>query len=287
MRRGDGKTVDPTIVVVGAAGGIGLEIVRQLEPRARVLAVVQTEEQIAPARTGGATKCVVCDIADSDAVKRAIEILLEESEGQLSGLIISAAMQPVGAVEAVTRPELERLFSVNVFGAFELLQGLLPEIRSNRGRIVLFSSMAGRVAPPLLGAYASTKFAVEALADALRRELKDVGVSVSLIEPGGVDTPMAAAQGDLAERGLASLNGALREVYGPLYRGYRAMTAKALKYASPPTAVASLACDAALGDRHPKARYVAGLDAKLMLGLARWLPTRWMDALLIRANKQN
>ncbi|MCY1549961.1 hypothetical protein D9M68_861700 [compost metagenome] len=96
---------------------------------------------------------------------------------------------------------------------------------------------------------------------------------------------MAAAQGALAQQGLERLAPALREVYGPLYRGYRAMTAKALRFASTPTAVAGLACAAALTDSKPKARYVAGTDAKLMLLLARWLPTHWMDALLVKATR--
>lgn len=277
-----GKSV---VIVVGAAGGIGLEIVRMAKPTAVVLGVVQNDEQIAAAREAGARDSVVCDISDSLAVTAAVQDLLALSGGRVDALIVTAAMQPVGAVEALQRQALERLFAVNVFGALELVQGLLPALRRSRGRVVLFSSMAGRLAAPLLGGYAATKYAVEALADALRRELRGTGVSVSLIEPGGVDTPMAAAQGALADQGLERLAPALREVYGPLYSGYREMTAKALRFASTPTAVAALACAAALSDGKPKARYVAGTDAKLMLLLARWLPTHWMDALLVKATR--
>lgn len=273
------------VVVVGAAGGIGLEIVRSLCTRSNVLAVVQNQEQIAPVQEAGARNCVICDVSDCRAVAEAVSALLTLSGGRVSALIITAAMQPVGAVEAIARADLERLFAVNVFGALELVQGLLPALRRTQGRVVLFSSMAGRLAAPLLGAYAATKFALEALADALRRELHGTGVSISLIEPGGVDTPMAAAQGNLAEQGLVKLSAELRGVYGALYRGYRAMTAKALRYASTPAYVASLACRAAVEDYSPRARYVAGIDAKLMLLLAGLLPTRWMDALLVKATK--
>lgn len=274
----------PLVIVVGAAGGIGLQIVRQLRADATVLAVVQNEGQIQPAQEAGARDCVICDISDSSAVAMALEQLQGLSGGRVDALIVTAAMQPVGAVETIGRADFERLFAVNVLGTLEIVQGLLPALRQSRGRVVLFSSMAGRLAAPLLGAYAATKYALEALADSLRRELSGTGVSISLIEPGGVDTPMAAAQGSLAEKALERLSPALREVYGPLYRGYRAMTAKALRFASTPESVARLACQAAIG-HSPRDRYVAGTDAKLMLLLARWLPTRWMDGLLVKVTK--
>lgn len=275
----------PSVVVVGAAGGIGLEIVRTLSGSAHVLGLVQNEGQIASAKEAGASASVVCDISDSQAVDAAVQTLLTLAGGDVSAVIISAAMQSVGAVESISRPDLERLFAVNVFGALAIAQGFLPALRKSKGRIVFFSSMAGRIAPPLLGAYAATKFALEALADSLRRELHGTGVSVSLVEPGGVDTPMAAAQGSLAEQGLQGLSLELREVYGSLYQGYRAMTAKALRYASTPAAVAKLACAAAVHDANPRPRYVAGTDAKVMLTLAGWLPTRWMDSLLVKATR--
>lgn len=271
------------IIVVGAAGGIGVEIVKRLAPRATVIGVVQNDAQIGIAVGAGARQAIVCDIGDSAAVQAAVAELGVLSAGRIAGLVICAAMQPVGAVEAVPRADLERLFAVNVFGAMELVQGLLPALRQNSGRIVLFSSMAGRLAAPLLGAYSATKFALEALADALRRELHGSGVSVSLIEPGGVDTPMAAAQGSLADQGLQRLSPELQTTYGALYRGYRAMTAKALKYASTPQAVAAVACEAALESASPKPRYLVGTDAKLTISIAKMLSTSMMDALLFKA----
>jgi NAD(P)-dependent dehydrogenase (short-subunit alcohol dehydrogenase family) len=272
-----------SIIVVGAAGGIGVEIVKRLAQRTTVIGIVQNGAQIAIALAAGAKQAIVCDITDSAAVQSALGELEEISAGRISGLVVCAAMQPVGAVETVSRSELERLFAVNVFGAMELVQGLLPALRRNHGRIVLFSSMAGRLSAPLLGAYSATKYALEALADALRRELRDSGVSVSLIEPGGVDTPMAAAQGSLAEQGLQRLSPELQKVYGPLYRGYRAMTAKALKYASTPAAVAAVACEAVIDSPAPKPRYLVGTDANLMVMTAKMLSTSMMDALLVKA----
>ena len=164
----------------------------------------------------------------------------------------------------------------------QLVQGLIPALRPTGGRIVLFSSMAGRVASPMLGAYSGSKFALEGLADALRRELCLSGVSLSLVEPGGVDTPMAAAQGALVEQAFARLDTESAKRYGRLLRGYKAMTEAGMRHASTPAGVARVAVDAIMGPGKPKARYVAGKDAKLLILLAGWLPTRWLDALLMK-----
>lgn len=269
----------PTMVVVGAAGGIGLEIVRQLKGRAQVLAVVQNEQQIAAAREAGATDCIVCDVADTNANEQCTAAI--RARGPLHGLIFCAAMQPAGVTEAFARSDLERLFSVNVFGTLQFVQGLLPVLLPTQGRIVLFSSMAGRLVAPMLGAYSASKYALEALADAMRVELRASGVTISLIEPGGVDTPMARGQVAIVEQALTKLDERQRARYEKLYKGYLAMMAQGLRFASRPEKVARVAVDAAMGPQTPQPRYVVGKDAKLMVGLKKLLPTRSFDALMI------
>jgi NAD(P)-dependent dehydrogenase (short-subunit alcohol dehydrogenase family) len=273
-----------TVVVVGAAGGIGLEVVRQIGGRARILAVVQDESQIAAASEAGAAQCFVCDVSRADSVQACQQTILDTTGNQLDGLVFLAAIQPVGVMELFTRDQLERVFAVNVFGTLQFVQGLIPALRPRKGRIVLFSSLAGRVVAPMLGTYSATKHAMEALADAMRAELLSSGVSVSLIEPGGVDTPMARAQGQLVTQALGRMDCAQNERYGALYRGYGAMTNKALRYASRPERVAQVAVGALLDAHPPKARYLIGTDAKLMVCLRALLPTRWLDRLLISMN---
>lgn len=275
------STTLPTIVVVGAAGGIGKQVVLQLQGRAQVIAVVQNAVQREEVSTLAA-QSIECDLADADSVQRTLTAIASTSPGGIDGLIFTAAMQPVGPLELVPRQELERLFAINVFGTFQFVQGLIPALRNKRGRAVLFSSMAGRVAAPVLGAYNGSKFALEGLADTLRRELTLSGVSLSLIEPGGVLTPMAAAQGAQVQQFLDKLDADSERRYGPLLRGYRAMTEAGLKHASTPQHVARIAVAAALGPGTPKARYAVGIDAKLVITLGRWLPTRWLDRLLLK-----
>jgi NAD(P)-dependent dehydrogenase (short-subunit alcohol dehydrogenase family) len=268
--------------VTGAAGGIGSEIVRLLSHERTVIGLVQTPAQMPVAQAAGAAHCLVCDVTDSASVQSSVKAVTTIAGGDLSSLIICAAVQPVGVAEAIQRADFERLFATNVAGALEVIQGLLPSLRVARGRIVLFSSMAGKVATPLLGAYSATKFALEAIADVLRRELQATGVSVTVIEPGGVDTPMSGAQDELVRRALDALSPDMISIYGSQYRGYRELTRSALKHASRPADVAKIACDVATGKKRPRARYAVGNDARLMLTLAAILPTRWMDKLLGR-----
>jgi len=271
----------PTVVVVGAVGGIGIEVVRQLQSRARVIAVVREASQATAIREL-IYECVGCDLADAVSTAAAVTAINAMLPGHLDGLVFCAAAQPVGAVELTTRAKLERLFAVNVFGTWQLVQGLLPAIRRGRGRVVLFSSLTARLAAPMVGAYAASKFALEALADALRRELRGSRATVSLIEPGGVATPMAAAQGRLVDQGRAELQGESADFYEPLYSGYKTMAVKALKYASNPRDVARIAVRAVIGPGRPRDRYIVGADAKVMSLIAKFAPVRWLDALLVR-----
>jgi NAD(P)-dependent dehydrogenase (short-subunit alcohol dehydrogenase family) len=134
--------------------------------------------------------------------------------------------------------------------------------------------------------YSASKHALEALSDALRAELRGSGVTLSLIEPGGVDTPMAQAQSALAAGNLDRLDASLRAHYAPLYRGYAAMTTQVLRHASRPENVAAVAVSAVLATA-PKPRYLVGVDARLLVTLKQCLPTRWLDAMLMWLNLRN
>jgi len=271
----------PVVVVTGAAGGIGKHVLLQLQGRARILAIVQNAAQQSEVAALSAHS-VACDLNDAASVQRALDEIRASCPEGIDGLVFTAAIQPVGPLELISRQDLERLFAVNVFGTIQVVQGLIPGLRRRRGRIVIFSSMAGRVAIPVLGAYNGGKFALEGISDTLRRELLPSGISVSLIEPGGVETPMAAAQGPLVEQLLARLDAQSEQHYGRLIRGYLAMAKAGLRHASKPEAVAQLAVATILRRDTPRARYVAGRDAKLMIFMSRWLPTRWLDAMLVK-----
>ena len=165
---------------------------------------------------------------------------------------------------------------MNVFGPVAVIQAFLPCLRRARGRIVNVSSGAGKVATPLLGGYCSSKFALEALSDALRVELRGAGIGVAVVEPGFIDTPMQ----DKGRAEAARLDDAQgeeeRQRYGQAYRRLRENFERFGSNATPPEKVAS-AIVAALTATRPRTRYTVGPDAKLLTPLNRVLPDRAKD----------
>jgi NAD(P)-dependent dehydrogenase (short-subunit alcohol dehydrogenase family) len=275
----------PTVLVVGAAGGIGKQTTLQLQGRARVIAVVQDAVQLAEI-SALVEYGVECDLADASSVQRTVAAISARTQA-IAGLVFCAGMQPIGPLELVSRPELERLFAINLFGTVQLLQGIIPMMKQPGGRIVLFSSMCGRVGIPMIGAYCASKFALEGIADTLRRELCLVGVRLCLIQPGGVDTPMAAAQSGMVDHFLSRLDPDMEKRFGPLARGYRAMTEIGLESAVSPAAAAAVAVSAVMSLREPRARYVVGNDARVLILLTWLLPTRWFDAMMMKLTLQS
>lgn len=274
-------------LVIGAAGGIGSEVLRLMAAQREVLAVVLDDAQAGHARQNGAAAVVCCDLADKAAVGRALDEIVALLAGRgLSALINCAAIQPIGACEVSPRAQFEQVFAVNFFSSLEFIQALLPALRQAKGRVVLFSSLLGRVASPLVGVYAASKFALEGYADALRREVSGMGISVSLVEPGHVNTPMAAAQPQLAQRAIAQLSAEHSVWYAGMYRGYSKMAQGAEKHSTDPATVARVAAQAALAAQRPKPRYLVGGDAKMMVLLSWLLPSRGIDWLFGKLLKQ-
>lgn len=154
-------------------------------------------------------------------------------------------------------------------------------VRTARGRIVNMSSIGGKVAVPLLGAYAASKFALEGVSDSLRRELRPWGIRVSVIEPGTIATPIwekGVALGSELEDGMSEQ---ARRDYGPLIATVRAASERGARHGLPPDAVARDVAHALVADR-PRTRYLVGREAKSRAIVARFLPDRVMDAAIAR-----
>jgi NAD(P)-dependent dehydrogenase (short-subunit alcohol dehydrogenase family) len=159
---------------------------------------------------------------------------------------------------------------------------MLPLLRKARGRIVNMSSIGGRVAIPLVGPYNASKFALEGLSDALRRELRPWGMHVALIEPGSVATPIwdkGVDQADALERDAPP---EVRERYGELIDAVRKESEKNRTEGVPPQEVADAVAHALTASK-PKTRYLVGRDAKMRGPVAKLLPDRAMDAAIGRA----
>jgi NAD(P)-dependent dehydrogenase (short-subunit alcohol dehydrogenase family) len=178
---------------------------------------------------------------------------------------------------------LRRQLEVNVIGQIAVTQAFLPLIRRGHGRIVNIGSISGKIASPMMGAYAASKFAMEALTDTLRRELCPWGIAVALIEPGTTATPIwqksLAAGDDLA----AGLPPQMMTLYGSSIEAARRMARHNAKGGGTPPEMVAHAVAHALTARRPRTRYPTGRDARIGSLLAWLLPDRLKDRLLSRS----
>ncbi|MBO1437244.1 SDR family oxidoreductase [Meiothermus sp. CFH 77666] len=267
-----------TVLITGASTGIGEACALWLQDRGyRVFAGVRknTDAEALQQKSKGHLTPVLLDVADEASIRKAVQFVLTQTP-KLEGLVNNAGIAVAGPLEFVPLQELRRVLEVNVVGQVAVTQAFLPLLREARGRIVLMSSISGRVAAPLMGPYAASKFALEAIGDALRRELAPWGIEVSIIEPGNIQTPIwrkGIAWGEALKEQLSpdatqlyggAIDGILRYIRGQDGRGLH------------PNEVAKVV-EQALVSARPKTRYVVGRDARVGALLARMLPDRWVD----------
>lgn len=268
----------PSVLVTGATRGIGRATAIRLATKGwYVFAGVrqaQDGEELSSAQPGRISPVVV-DITDAEQVAALDQTL----PADLDALVNNAGVVVGGPMEAIPLSELRRQLEVNVVGQVAVTQTLLPRLRRTRGRVVFVSSLSGRVATPLTGPYNASKFAIEAVADALRMEVAPWGIRVALVEPAQTDTDMwRRADGEL-ESTVALLSAEHRDLYAKHIDGYRRMIPRSQRMAKPAETVAAT-IERALTDRRPRARYVVGAPAKIQAALARMTPTPVMDVML-------
>ncbi|MBZ6211913.1 SDR family NAD(P)-dependent oxidoreductase [Streptomyces olivaceus] len=274
------------VVVSGASTGIGAATARELASLGyRVLAGVRTDQE-ADAVRGEGVEPVTLDITMAGHIDALAERVAGDSEGRvLRALVNNAGIEVNAPVEALPLETWREQFEVNLFGHVAVIQKLLPFLRKSRGRIVNISSVGGVAALPIFGAYAGTKFALEAASDALRREVKAQGIQVVVVQPGGVQTEMAAHSGDIS-LGLADRMGAEHQrLYGDLVRSTVASNAAFLKRALPAAKAGAKVARVVTAAR-PRTRYTLGTDAAFIVPLARFLPDRLMDRVLTRGRRR-
>jgi NAD(P)-dependent dehydrogenase (short-subunit alcohol dehydrogenase family) len=197
----------------------------------------------------------------------------------LTGLVNNAGIAVAAPLEFLPIAELRRQLEVNVVGQVAVTQALLPSLRRARGRIVNIGSMSGLLSAPFLGAYGASKFAIEALTDALRVELRPWGLEVVVIEPGGIATPIWDRSLQAADRLLEAMPPQLMDYYGPAVSGMRRMAGHMGKSGVPVGQVADVVVHA-LGARRPRTRYRVGNGTWLTANVIARLPDRLRDRLI-------
>lgn len=265
-------------MVTGASTGIGAASARELARRGfHVLAGVRREQDADALRADG-IEPVILDITRPGHITE-LTAHVDARGGALRALVNNAAIQINAPVETLPLSEWRRQFEVNLFGHIAVTQALLPALRRGSGRVVNISSVGGRVAMATYGPYAGTKFALEAVSDALRRELAPSGVRVVVVEPGAIRTEMADRVIAATNQQATAMSPQQQDRYGKLIRAINAQSA-AHAPGGTSAADAALVIATAVTAPHPRTRYTIGRDAALITRLARILPDRLLDRVL-------
>ena len=163
-----------------------------------------------------------------------------------------------------------------MFAAVRVVQLALPKLQLSRGRIVLVGSASGGIGLPLFGAYGSSKYALEGIADSLRREVKAMGIDVSLVIPGGIKTAMTRRQVEEADAEREGLNDEQLLNYGKVFERHRTLLSLIESTARTPEQVAAYVIKA-IQDPSPQARYFAGIDQAALRAAVRLIPDSMLD----------
>jgi NAD(P)-dependent dehydrogenase (short-subunit alcohol dehydrogenase family) len=271
------------VLVTGTSSGIGEASARHLAGLGfNVFAGVRKQED-GEAIAGDRIEPLIVDVTDDASVTAASDTIREAVGPRgLCGLVNNAGIAVAGPLEFIDIAEFQRQLDVNVTGVLRTTQAMLPHLRAARGRIVNISSIGGRVAVPMVGPYAASKFALEGMSDSLRRELRPWGMHVALIEPGAVATPIWDKGVDQAVELERDAPPEVRERYGEVIDAIRKQSEKNRTEGVPPQEVAEAVAHALTADK-PKTRYLVGRDAKMRAPVAAVLPDRAMDAMISRA----
>jgi NAD(P)-dependent dehydrogenase (short-subunit alcohol dehydrogenase family) len=269
-----------TVLVTGASTGIGEATVLHLRALGFDAVGAVRKDEDAERLEGQGVRTVRIDVTDSGQIAAARD---ELGDIALAGLVNNAGIAVAAPLEFLPIDRLRQQLEINLIGQAAVTQAFLPALRRAHGRIVNVSSIGGRVALPLVGAYNASKFGLEGLSDALRRELRPQGIDVVLIEPGGVKTPIWRKGEELADAMLEDVPPEAERLYGRLIENVRAGTRRISgETGSEPREVAEV-IGTALTARRPRTRYLVGRDAKMRARLARVLPDRVMDRMIARA----
>ena len=262
-------------LVTGASSGIGEDTAHKLRALGYIVYGAARRTDRLQALTADGIRPLAMDVTDDASMSSGVNRILEET-GRIDVLVNNAGYGSYGAIEDVPINEARRQFEVNVFGLARLTQLVAPHMRAQgSGTIINISSIGGRLTTPLGGWYHATKYAVEALSDALRMELRPFGIDVVVVEPGGIRTAWWAIAADHLE---ATAEGSAYATQVKAVAGSVRSESYQRRY-SPPEVIAR-AIGKIVTARRPRTRYAVGFMAKPLIAARRILPDRAFDRLI-------
>jgi short-subunit dehydrogenase len=261
-------------LVTGASAGIGKETAKLLLQHGyTVYGAARRLDKMEDLKSLG-VKTIQMDVSEDNSMVQGIEEIIK-AEGRIDVLINNAGFGSYGALEDVSMSDARYQIEVNVFGLARLTQLVLPYMRTQQsGKIVNVTSIGGKIANPLGGWYHASKFAVEALSDSLRMEVKPFGIDVIVIEPGGIKTEWS----DIAESNLRKVSG--NTAYKHLVDKVEILFRKFSPKASPPAIISTLILKA-ISVKNPKTRYHAGHMANVVLFMRKILSDKQFDKMIM------
>jgi NAD(P)-dependent dehydrogenase (short-subunit alcohol dehydrogenase family) len=273
------------VLVTGASSGIGRECALRLSSRGfHVFAGVRKDADGArlKAEASGAITPVLLDVTDSASITRAAQSVSGTlGAGGLYGLVNNAGIAVAGPLEMLPPEALRMQFDVNVIGQIAVTQAFLPLLRAARGRIIIMGSILGRMALPFVGAYSAAKFALEALAESLGMEVRPFGVSVSIIEPGNIATPIWSKSRSTALDTAGDLAAGKWDLYRVRAESFQRYTDHASASGIPSGRVARVV-EKALSARRARTRYTVGWDSRFLGHAAPLAPGRLRQWIVLR-----
>ncbi len=267
------------ILITGASSGIGYEAARMLAEKGhKVYGAARRTERMETLRQYGVMP-VALDVTSDDSAKEAVDFIMHE-EGKIDVLVNNAGYGELGPMETTSLANAQRQLDVNVIGLARMTQLVLPHMRSQKsGRIVNVASIAGHITFCFAGWYNASKYAVEALSDATRMEMKQYGIDVAIVEPGGVysDWGRIAAQ----QLHKASTDTVYDEKAGRMANVFEMMYGRDPYHLMTSCETAAKHVCKAATSPHPKTRYAFGIGNASMRFLHTMLPARWFDSIIL------
>lgn len=275
-----------TILITGCSKGIGLAAAHTLKARGyTVFPSARKARDVATLKQTGFEHAITLDVDDQASIEQALNYVFAQTGNKLDALFSNAGYGIPGAVEHLSRENMQLQFETNVFGGLALINKVIPIMRAQgHGRIVCNSSILGFVAMPYAGAYNASKFALEGLIDTLRLELAETEIKVILIEPGPIESHFRTSALENYNQHVSVNSNEHAEAYERM-KDYYGNKDKSSSFMLGTDAVNKKLIHA-LESRRPRAHYLIGGAAKMLYWLKRLLPTFLFDKLMLKITKE-